>query len=68
MNTEGTKTNPAQMDTRFLMAASAVPFRAERRKPTPRIEAINPIEQPKVDPAETARQESLDFLHKLVMG
>jgi hypothetical protein len=68
MNPEVTMTGAAGIDTRFLAAASVVPRNVDREKPTPDFNAADLIEEPKIHAAETARRDSLEFLHKLVMG
>ena len=68
MNPEVTTTSATGIDVRFLIAANAAARAARPRRPVPQIDVEELIEEPTIDSAEQARQDSLEFLHKLVMG
>ena len=68
MNPQITTTRPAGIDAQFLVATSRGPRVVGHDKPAVRFGNVRPIEDVTVGTPERDRQDSLAFLHKLVMG
>ena len=68
MNQEITVTRPAGIDVRFLFTGKSIPRVADARRPVLDTHPIDLVESAAHAAAESNRQDSLAFLHKLVMG
>ena len=67
MNPEIT-VRPAGIDVSFLLAGNPKARVGEARKPVPDSHSVARVEDTANEAAESARQDSLAFLHRLVMG
>jgi hypothetical protein len=68
MNPEITVTRPAGISIHFLLAGNPMPRFASIRKPFPDTDSADPVEDAASKAAEPEREDSLAFLHKLIMG
>lgn len=68
MNPQITMTRTAGIDARFLVATSRGRRVAGHAEPAERFAAVEAIEEAAVGTPEQDRQDSLAFLHRLVMG
>lgn len=68
MNPETTINRTAGIDVHFLLAGNPIPRVAHAHRPALNTSPADPVEETTVTPAAYDRQDSLAFLHKLVMG